>query len=114
MKIDAKKWTEGEFKAYVLLFCANSNYREVSQDINILKHHVGKDELQAVSNEFDKDNDYQSIQKICMAIEEQGYSKDQLQALFQEIKELFLSGEKFDNVKKNIFMSFKRMLISAE
>lgn len=113
MEIDVKKWTEGAFKAYLLLFCVNSNYREISQDINILKYRIGKDDLQAVSNEFDRDNDYQSIQKICMAIEEQGYSRDQLYALFREIKELFLSGEKFDNVKRSIFMSFKRVLIPA-
>lgn len=112
-KIDRKKWTDGEFKAYLLLFCANSNYAEINQDISILKYHIGKDELQEISNEFDRDNDYQSIQKLCIAMAEQNYSKAELQALFQEIKELFLSGGRFDNVKRTIFMGFKRILIAA-
>ena len=113
MKINKKSWTKEELKAYLLLFCASSDYAEVSQDLNILRYKIGRDEFNAVSKEFDKDNDYQSIQKICSVIEEQGYSREQLHTLFQEIKELFLSGGRFNNVKRTMFMGFKRILIAA-
>ena len=113
METTREQWTEEEFKTYLLLFCANSNYIEVAQDINTLGYTIGKKEFKIISREFDNDNDYQSIQKICTAIESQGYSRERLRTLFQEIKELFLSRGRFDNHRRTMFMGFKRILIPA-
>ncbi len=103
-------WTQDEFKAYVLLYAANSHHIENRQERNYILSKINKDSYQKVHDEFDKDNDFQSIQKIIACIERFEYSKNEIEHLTAEIMELFLADDELDAVEQAVFTMLKRVL----
>lgn len=103
-------WTKDEFVAYILLFAANSNHIESNHERNIIISKVDMKTFQKIHEEFDKDNDYQSIQKIINGLETHHYSKDDLNQLFIDIKVLFLSDGEYDIMEQNMMLYLKKIL----
>lgn len=103
-------WTKEELVAYVLLFTANSDLNIGNHEKNII---ISKVDMQTFSNvyqEFEADNDYQSIQKIVKGLEAHHYSKDDLEALFIDIKKLFLSDGSYDVMEQSMLAYLKKIL----
>jgi len=103
MKEFDTNWTKEELKVYILIFCANANFSESKVETAFIKSKTIGNRFERIHNEFDKDNDYQSIQKIRLTLEKYGYSKDDTGRLFKEVKELFLSDGKYDILEQNLF-----------
>jgi hypothetical protein len=97
-------WTKEELKVYILIFCANANFSESKAETAFIKSKTIGNCFERIHDEFDKDNDYQSIQKIRSALDKYGYLKDDRGRLFKEVKELFLSDGKYDILEQNLFM----------
>jgi hypothetical protein len=95
-------WTEDELKAYLLIYCANADFTESKVEIDFIKSKILSSNFDKIHREFNKDNDYQSIQKIQSTIERLGYSRDKKDELLVEIKEIFLSDFKYDTLEKNL------------
>ena len=72
--------------------------------------HVDMQTFQKVNDEFDKDNDYQSLQKIISSLDDKHYSKVELDTLFEDIKKLFLSDGDYDAMELNLFSYLKKLL----
>lgn len=103
-------WTKQELGAYILLYCANSDYNEDPEEIEIIKSKVDKEHYKTIHQEFEDDNDYQSIQKIEEAIHRLGYSKKEIKTLISEMKALFLSDGNYDQTEKILFLGLKKIL----
>jgi hypothetical protein len=103
-------WTKEELVAYILLYAAHSNFDEANLEKNVIISKVDMQTFQKIHDEFDKDNDYQSLQKIIKGIEEHNYSKDELQALFTDIKILFFSDGEYDILERNLFLYLTKLL----
>ena len=103
-------WTHQELKAYMLLYCANADFIVSREEKEYIKSKVGEDEYQKIRREFEKDNDYQQIQKINSAIERFDYSKEEIDAAFNSIKDLFLSDGEMDIMEQNIYRGLKHLL----
>ena len=108
--MNAPNWTKEELVAYILLFTAHSNFDEDNHERNVIISKVDMQTFQRIHDEFDSDNDYQSIQKIIKGIEAHNYSKDDLNSLFSDIKLLFLSDGEFDVLERNMFTYLKKIL----
>ena len=107
-------WSREELKAYLTLFCLNTNFSNTNQEIDFSSLEISKTALNLLLKEFNGDNDFQSIQKIYASIEKNNYSTYSLNLLFNEIIEIILSSEiKFSNLMKSILLGFERTLISA-
>jgi len=103
-------WSKKELKVYVLLFCNNANYFDATQ----IKSNFKNNEFKDIYSEFNKDNDYQGIQKMCWVVKNNEYSKEQLKALFLDIKGLFSLSKKRNNfIANNIFTNLERIIIEA-
>ncbi len=111
MKTTDTNWSRDEFKAYVLLYAANCGHIEGAEERAYILSKVDKELYKKIHKEFDKDNDYQSIQKILANIEKFNYSHDELQDLTKEIMELFLADDRFDNIEQEVFILLKRILL---
>ncbi len=103
-------WTPKELKAYMLLYCANADFIVSREEKEYIKSKVGEEEYRKIHREFEKDNDYQQIQKINAAIERFDYSKEEIDEAFQSIKSLFLSDGEMDILEQNIYRGLKHLL----
>ena len=103
-------WTKDELVAYVLLFAANSNFIEDNFERNEIITKVDMQTFQKIHDEFDADNDYQSIQKIIKGLEVHNYSKEDLDDLFVDIKMMFLSDGEYDILEQNMMLQLKKIL----
>ena len=61
-------WTRDELVAYILLFAANSDFKEDNHERNVIISKVDMQTFQEIHDEFDNDNDYQSIKKIMVSL----------------------------------------------
>jgi thiosulfate/3-mercaptopyruvate sulfurtransferase len=103
-------WTKEELVAYILLYTAHSNFEEANLEKNVIISKVDMRTFQKIHDEFDKDNDYQSLQKIIQGVEQHQYNADDLQSLFTDIKTLFLSDGTYDIMERNMFLFLKKVL----
>jgi uncharacterized protein (DUF1015 family) len=105
-------WSKEELSAYLLLYCANADYIESKEEIEIIRSKVDKNIYKSIHKEFDNDNDYQSIQKIENTIERLGYSKKEIEKLIAEMKKLFLADGEYDAAESAVFIGLKKILKS--
>ncbi len=103
-------WTRPEFKAYLMLYAANANYFESEDELDIIHKLVSNDAYKGIHKELDKDNDYQSIQKILYNLEKFNYSKDELDQLVVDIKALFDADGEFDVLESNMLLALKKLV----
>tara|TARA_R110000787_G_scaffold60220_8_gene136571 strand:+ start:13104 stop:13430 length:327 start_codon:yes stop_codon:yes gene_type:complete len=103
-------WTKEDLKIYLLIYCANADFSESKQELNYIKEKIHNSNLDKIRDEFEKDNEYQSIQKIQSAIKDLEYSKLAINSLFEEIKELFKSDDNFDTQEHNLFRGLNKIL----
>ena len=104
------EWTRQEFKAYLLLYAAQSNYFESEEETDFIKEVVSGDEYKKIHREIDRDNDYQRIQKILANIERFNYSKEEIHVLVEDIQKLFLADGEIDLLESNFFHALKRLI----
>lgn len=103
-------WTRQEFKAYLLLYAANSNYFESEAEKETILSMVDPLVYKRIHRELDQDNDYQSIQKVLHNIEKFNYSKEFLNVLINDIQRVFNSDNKHDVLEENMLLALKKIL----
>ena len=103
-------WTKTELSAYVLMYCANANFTETSEELALVKSKLAADSLITIRKEFNNDNDYQSIQKIQSTVQRLGYNWSEIDNLISEIKTLFLADGTFDQQERTLFAGLKKIL----
>ena len=103
-------WSKAEFKAYLLLFCANADFIESEEEKEFIKSKIDTETYNRIHKEFDADNDYQGIQKIMWTAKKHDYSKEQIDVLMEDIKVLFLSDGEYDTLERNLMIGLKRLL----
>lgn len=102
-------WTRDELVAYIMLFAANSDFKEDNKERNVIISKIDMDTFQEIHDEFDSDNDYQSIKKIMTSLEQHNYDKDDVEILLSDIKTLFFSDGEFNVNERNMLKSLKRL-----
>lgn len=104
-------WTRPEFKAYLMLYAANANFFESKDETDLVHKIVSDDDYKMIHRELEKDNDYQSIQKILYNVDKFNYSKDELNQLVADIKTLFDADGEFDLQEENMLRALKKLVI---
>ncbi len=105
-------WTKDELKAYLFLFAAHANFEESKAELNFIKTRVGAKNLAHIHDEFDKDNDYQRIQKIEATIERYAYEKEDIENLLLDVKALFIADGELDILEESLFLGLRHLLLS--
>ena len=108
--MDNLNWTKEELVAYVLLFAANSDFTEDKDEKELILSKVDKSTYKSINKEFQKDNDFQSIQKILAGLKMHNYSKSDMDILFTDIKALSLADGIYDSIERHMFANLKRLL----
>ena len=103
-------WTKEELVAYTLIYAANSNFIEDNKERNMIIEHVDMQTFQKIHDEFDADNDYQSLQKISAGLKEHNYTHKDIDELLAEIKLMFFADGEFDVLERMVYRSLKSLL----
>lgn len=110
MKDFTTDWTHQELKAYMLLYCAHADFIVTEEEKEFIKSRISEDDYKRIHREFDKDNDYQRIQKINSTIERLNFSKEEIDKAFESIKKLFLEDGIMDPLETNLYRGLQHLL----
>ena len=66
--------------------------------------------FQKIHDEFDKDNDYQSIQKIMNGLKAHNYTQMDIDLLLADIKSLFFADGNFNVSERTMYKLLKKLL----
>ena len=103
-------WDKEQFKAYLLIYAANSNFSESEEEKELILSKVDADVYKQMHREFDKDNDYQRLEKILCCVDKFGFSKDDLANLRAEVKQVINAEGHHDELEDNMFLYLKKLL----
>lgn len=103
-------WTREEFKAYILIYAAQSNFFETEEEKEFIQSRVSRETYKKIHRELDHDNDYQSIQKILYNLEKFEYSRKETERLVKNIQKVFLADGEIDLLESNFYRALKRLL----
>jgi len=110
MKEYETNWSKEELKAYILIYCSQADFVVSQNETDFIKSKINMDNFELINHEVINSSDYESIQKILQSIEKHGYSKNEKEILFQDIKDLFLSDGKYEILEQNLFRGLSRIL----
>ena len=102
-------WSYDQFKAYVLIFAAESNQVITKEEKEYIEDQFDSLLVKTVHKEINQDNDFQRIQKIMGYIEQNNLSKTDLDELLKEIQTIYQSDGKFDLVEQGIFQFLEKL-----
>ena len=103
-------WTLDQFKAYLLLCSAHADFGESSEEHQFIESKVDAATLASVTEEFQKDSDFQRIEKLKESAKQLALTEDQLNELVGEMKGLFKTDGNFDQMEKNFLMMTKHII----
>lgn len=103
-------WTKEELKIYTLIYCANADYFESQLEMNFIKSKVDESNFEKIYLEFKSDNDYMSVQKIKHTMENLGYSNEDKDKLFDEMRGVFLADGKYQSLEQNLHRALTNIL----
>ncbi len=107
--IHTTKWSNEEFKAYLLIYAMQSNQFESSEEKEFLDECIDSNLLSKMKREISGDNDFQRVQKVQSYIESNNCSEDELKTLLEEIKNVFICDNSFDAAEQGIYLFLKRL-----
>ena len=102
-------WSYDQFKAYLLIFAAESNQVITKEEKDYIEAQFDSLLIKTVQKEINKDNDFQRIQKIMAYIEQNNLSKTDLDELLKEIHTVYQSDGKFDSVEQGVFQFLEKL-----
>lgn len=103
-------WTKDELLAYILIYVSHSDLNETWKEREYILSRVDKDIYQRVVIQFQKDNDYQSVQNIIQAVKANNYYRNDFADLFADIKLMAFADGRYDAMEKAVYSNLKRIL----
>ena len=103
-------WTKEEFKAFLLLFAAQTNFIENQEEIEYIESKFPNEIINRTRKEINKLNDYQKSEIIVNQIKSNEYVQSDLDDILLEIKELYKSDGVFDSLEQSMFSMLEKLL----
>lgn len=110
--LKSSTWSRIEFKAYVLLYCAQSNFIETKEERDYIVSKVNETVFNRIHTEIVHDSDRESKRKIEEYLKENKYSVSQKDDLLRNIKNVFFADGTVDAAEKRVFLFLKKLLNS--
>ena len=95
MRNSSKIWTKEQLKIYLLLLSAQVDSIQTKEEIDLIKSKTDNTTFDVIYDEFIKDDEDISLQKIERAIAKLQYSHMELAELRKDINEVFQADKKF-------------------
>ena len=102
--------TKEEFKAFLLLYAAQTNFIETQEEIDYIESKIPDEIINKIRKEINKLNDYQKSEIIVNQIKSNHYVQTDLDKILAEIKELYKSDGVFDSLEQSMFAMLEKLL----
>ncbi|MFY0714288.1 sulfurtransferase [Seonamhaeicola sp. NFXS20] len=106
-------WTKEELLAYILIYVANSDLKESWKEHDYILNRVDEKVYKRMHQQFETDNDYQSIQNIVEAVKTHDYFKNDLTDLFADIKLMAFADGDLHPMEEAIYNQLRKILREA-
>ena len=103
-------WTKEEFKAFLLLYAAQTNFIETQEEIEYIESKFPNEIINRTRKEINKLNDYQKSEIIVNQIKSNEYVQSDLDEILSELKELYKSDGVFDSLEQSMFSMLEKLL----
>ena len=107
---DFKNWTKEEFKVYLLIYAAQSNFLESNAELKFIESKFDKNIINKIHKEISEFKDYQKSQVIIDYIKLHDFSQKDLDNILLQIKEIYDSDGSFDVVERQTFYMLEKIL----
>ena len=104
-----KKLSEKEFRAYLFLYAADSNFEYNAEEKSFIESKFDVKTLETIKSETDDFNDFQRSKIITDYIKLKNMAK-KLDQMLDEIKEVYLADGRFDQYEQSIFKMLKKKM----
>jgi len=108
--IQHRNWTKEEFKAFLLLYAAQTNFIETPEEVEYIESKFSDDIINKIRKEINKLNDYQKSEIIVNQIKSNQYIQSDLDTILAEIKELYKSDGEFDSLEQSMLAMLEKLL----
>ncbi|MGS2726118.1 hypothetical protein ACU8DI_05875 [Psychroserpens sp. BH13MA-6] len=108
--MSTNQWTKEDLVAYVLLYVAHSDLEETKKEQQYIMSRVDATTYEHIKEEFDNDNDYQSISKIVDAVQHEHLYNNNLDELFADIKLMAFADGEMSQMELAIYHYLKKIL----
>ncbi len=105
----SSNWSKQELVAYILLYIANIDLKESNSERDFIMSKVDRATFQNIHDEFDADNDYQSITKIVEAVKLHNLHTNS-DELFADIKLMAFADGDFNQIEQSVYNYLKKLL----
>ena len=109
--MNSQKWNKQELVAYILIYIANIDLKQSDEERDYLLSRIDQNTYQSIYDEFNEDNDFQSIEKITEAVKTSEYF-DNIEEVFAEIKLMAFADGDFHQMEQSVYNNLKRLLNS--
>ena len=102
MEPDGRLWTKAELHIYILLLCASSDNEQSEEEIELIKSKTDPDTFNRINEEFSKDSEEESLEKIAHKMHYYEYSNQEISELKKEIREVFFIDKNLSILEQNL------------
>lgn len=103
-------WNEEEFKAFLMIYAANSDFYETPEEKAYILTRVDENVYKKMHAIFEKENDYQRIQNILYCVDKFGYNSEKMESLKQDMKKVMSADGDVDELETNMFLALKHLI----
>ena len=103
-------WTEEEFKAYLCIYAAESNFEYHLKEKKFVESKFSSETINKIKEETDDLNDYQRSHIIAEYVKSKDYNQAQLEKMLADMKEVYLSDGSFDKYEQSIYNMLKKIM----
>ena len=109
METVSLSWSYTEFKAYLLLYAADTNQIITEEEKEYIDSQFDALLVKTMQKELDDDNDYERIQKIMAYIEQNHLTNKDLDGLLKEVEEIYKSDGEYDSMEKTMYHLLEKL-----
>jgi lipopolysaccharide export system protein LptC len=104
------KWNFEEFRTYLLLEASHGDMVFSKEEQELITSKINIETYKKIYDEFQKDTEYERIQKISDAAKFHCDTADKKMELIENVKSIFESDGVVDQMEKNLMLFLKKMI----
>ena len=105
-------YSKEESKAFILFYCAQIDFTLSREELNYIKSKTNLKNIEKTCKEIYRSNDFQIIQRIQFLVHKYWRKEDDRNHLLKDIKALFLTDGKWNQMERNLYRGLNQLFAS--
>ncbi len=105
-------YSKEESKAFILFYCAQIDFTLSREELEYMKSKTNLKNITKACKEICRSNDYQIIQRIQLLVHKYWRMEDDRNRLLRDIKALFLTDGKCNQLERNLYRGLYQLFAS--